>query len=439
MNRQIRPLVLAALAMLAATTTAAECNQKILSYYGLTGSARPSAYKDKLADMNINFCPKMKSTCCLAQDFNLSAKLWLDSSKRVSKVLHQYFAILQNMAVSQRLISPFLPNLLSVAATSCKRIDTSFFRNPIPFDQLTLPIKAALETFAYLQRSFYCMICNANNQPYFEAGEDYGRLMIAVDKDFCPALIDNMRDFLNFKVYYFDPMVINMNAVIDCSNGVDGEFFDMSYRVAFDRINECLTNGENCESLCNEFRFGATSNLFIGKLSEYRRILENFHRVILKYNPHAQIPVLDPEVTGDVKTEFFGQTEFKAEVGPLNYNLSRYDVLLKKRGVNPFEESVEVKYEYVMREGQQATVTNFMANATITEEEVQTHQAVETGDKLAQLEANDLLPQSSEITSMNGDLNSLEADFEKKLQEDAKIDPNDVSRAGIDNEVGNAN
>lgn len=437
MNRRISASIFLLFTLLFATTTPAQCNTDLLAYYGLTGSPKPIPYRSKLADMQVNLCPKIDSSCCLAQDFNLSLSLWDAASRKIVKLLRQYFALLQGIAVSQRLIIPFLPNLLATASTACKRIDTTYFKSPIAFDQIHLAIKTALETFAFLQRGFYCMICDADNHPHFTAGAPYGRLMVALDREFCPVLINQMRDFLAFKIYYFDPMVINMNAVIDCADGLNSGYFDNSYRVAYDRLNACLSNDEGCDELCNEFRLGSSSSMFVGKLGEYRRVLGEFHRVIKKYNPKAEIPVIEKELDGEVTAEFFAQKELNVEVGPLNTNLSRYDVLLRKGGLNPFEISADSKYEYQEREGQQVnmqqtTVFESVTTVKVSADKVQAHVAVETGDKLATLEANDLLPQPTEISSMTGSMDDMETQFQSKLMQESNIDPNDMRKAGIE-------
>jgi hypothetical protein len=428
MKAYLLPLSLIALAVAAPTSPV--CNQDLLSYYGLTGAKKPAPYQTRLPDMDTDLCPTMQETCCLSQDFNLSVNLWEKASTHIMKNLSQLYSLLQVMAISQSLVAPFLANIQATNNPACRRIDTTFFKSPISFDQMITPIKIALETFANIQKGFYCMICDAETHGFFEAGRPYGRLMVSVQSDFCSVLIEKLNPFLSFKIFYFDPMVINMNAVIDCANGYESAIYDSSYRVGYDLIRDCLSEDTKCEALCNEFRFGSTSNLFIGKLSEYRRILADFQAVIKRFNPQGEMPTIEAEAAGETVAEFFGQTPFNTKVGPLNTNLSRFDILLGDEGVNPFEFSQNSRYEYIVRQGQisQATIVK---RATVSSTVVQKSLTVETGDKLATLEANNLMPQSSEITSMSGDRNELESKFQSQLLVEAQTNPNDISRAGI--------
>jgi len=46
-----------------------------------------------------------------------------------------------------------------------------------------------------------------------------------------------------------------------------------------------MEDGEECEFVCKEFKFGTTSDMFIGKLSHYVQFLKDIENLIEKSNP----------------------------------------------------------------------------------------------------------------------------------------------------------
>ena len=412
----------------------AACNTDILTYYGLQGASTPADYNSQLSDIGTNYCPGITSSCCSLQDWDNTATLWNTLSANIIIILKQYFNLLQNMSIVQQSILPYLPNLQNTPMKTCRQIDESFFKAPIKFDQVHFIIKTAFETFALLQRGFYCTICNADNHQYFSAGDPYQRLMIGVDNSFCPVIIDLMRDFLSFKVFYFDPMVINMNSVIDCSDGIERSYFDNSYRVNYTQITNCLANNQNCDAICNEFRFGSTSNLWIGKLSEYKKTYSQFIRVLQKYDPTFQPPANDALDEGDISSEFFSQVTLDPRFGPLNGNLSRFDILLQDGGISPLDIASISGYLYVDASSrvQESTVSATIQSVNITATVgVTANILTETQDKMSALQADNLVPEPTEANTLTGNLDTYDTQFESNLVSDANINPNDMSAAGI--------
>ena len=41
-----------------------------------------------------------------------------------------------------------------------------------------------------------------------------------------------------------------------------------------------MEKGEDCENVCKEFRFGTSSALFIGRLSDYYKFLDEIEEVL---------------------------------------------------------------------------------------------------------------------------------------------------------------
>lgn len=72
-----------------------------------------------------------------------------------------------------------------------------------------------------------------------------------------------------FKVYYLDPLMINTSMLFNCYEDVDHYKYDLFYNATYFSVENCMENGEDCEFLCKEFKFGTVSEMFIGRLSNY--------------------------------------------------------------------------------------------------------------------------------------------------------------------------
>ena len=60
---------------------------------------------------------------------------------------------------------------------------------------------------------------------------------------------------------------------MNCHFNTDKYQFGIEYNVTLGNINKCLASGgttEECIDLCQEFRIGGVSNMFIGHLEEYK-------------------------------------------------------------------------------------------------------------------------------------------------------------------------
>lgn len=87
-----------------------------------------------------------------------------------------------------------------------------------------------------------------------------------------------------FKTYYLDPLILNTRLLFNCYEDREVFKFDFSNRISFQSVQGCVERGEDCEFVCKEFRFGTTSELFIGRLSSYYQFLRELEQMIEKVN-----------------------------------------------------------------------------------------------------------------------------------------------------------
>ena len=90
-----------------------------------------------------------------------------------------------------------------------------------------------------------------------------------ISHKFCNDLIFFFREFIMFKVYYLDPLMIMTSRLYNCLDDKENRPDPSFYNNTFASVQRCLDKGEECEFLCKEFKFGGESELFIGKLKNY--------------------------------------------------------------------------------------------------------------------------------------------------------------------------
>lgn len=66
----------------------------------------------------------------------------------------------------------------------------------------------------------------------------------------CADIMFFMKEFLQYKVEFFDPMIMNMNNIISCIEEKDVQIFNIDYGIFYQGINECLENADYCFKVC---------------------------------------------------------------------------------------------------------------------------------------------------------------------------------------------
>ena len=324
------------------------CNSKILQYYGLEGmsSAVPYSPIEKLS--SDNFCPNIHETCCTAEDFDKTREMWQESSKRLKTYLTQVFRVLQKIALIQSSLIQYIPKIESRDAPACKKIDSTFFNSAVKFDEVHFYVRNAFEAFAYIQKGFYCMICDSTKQKMFKSKLNYGRRVIQMSEQSCDDLVFFFREYLAYKIYFFDPLVRQMNNVVNCVKNTDINYFDNEHMVSYQGVSDCLLNKNYCYKVCKEFRIGVSSNLFIGKLSEYKKLLSKMEDVLKEMtnskDSFDELQISDEEISN----EFFLRKNDTISANSMTFlkdsNLSKAEILFSKEGIDLFRIAVSSNY-----------------------------------------------------------------------------------------------
>ena len=78
-------------------------------------------------------------------------------------------------------------------------------------------------------------------------------LNVIMSSNFCSNIIDQFREFINYKINFIDPMIINSTFIMNCYYDTDEYEFNFSYDIHLKEIKNCINNettGYECVKLC---------------------------------------------------------------------------------------------------------------------------------------------------------------------------------------------
>lgn len=326
------------------------CKTQLLQFYGLGGVSNPLHYASLRQQMNNDFCPGIEYSCCTREDFQLTIEMWNKKSDNVKRYLTKLFKVIQKTTILQGSLVNLAGTLRNKNATNCREVDFTFFNSPVKYDEVYFYIQNALEAFAFLQKGFYCTICDAKQHQYLGIDIGITRRVAVIDQKFCNDIIFFFREFIMFKVYFIDPLVKNSSYLFNCYEDTDKYNFNFHYNTTYYNMETCVEKGENCEYLCKEFKFGSTSELFIGSLKGYYDYFVTLQRIVQDFdeNVHAD---LDDEFYIDQKEypeEFFADPLVVNESQSLyllkDFNMTNWEINIAPKGINMFDIAAHSNY-----------------------------------------------------------------------------------------------
>lgn len=339
----VKSLLLLFLTINQSKSKSIRCDSDILRYYGLKGLVISMPYQPFIAQIDQNNCPHLDHTCCSPDDFNTIAESWKRISITITNEMTQFYEIIQNANEVQSSLISILPKLLGKSYPSCKQINLSIIKGQMPFDQINFQIRNAIQVMAYLQKGFLCTLCDAESHPNFTFGNEYDRKLIKIDRSVCTNLMHYFKDFLHYKFYYFDPMIINMNAIISCANEEQKIVFNNAYKSDYKVFNDCFNHDLGCDDVCAEYRLGSSGNMFIGNLERYRFTLKELKKVIDTFTG-TSLNFINEDIDKNLNREYFSQQEVDAKYS--RGNLTSYDLVFMNGGINIFQDALDSEFSY---------------------------------------------------------------------------------------------
>ena len=354
-----------------ARTDPLKCHPKVLQYYGFEGWSTAKEPNPDQEDGGLGKCVGMEYSCCSEDDFNKSDEMWKSNVRKIKSYLTRMFRIIQKIVMMQSSFIQVAQKLAEKDSENCKRIDTTFFNAPLSFDKLYSYIKLAFQAMAIAQKGFYCTLCDVKNHKYMMLRQDFGKIMIAMSEKSCSQLMDYFKEFIMYKLYYLDPFIINANFMFNCYENTDKHSYKFDYRVPYQEIKACLEHGgPHCGNVCREFRFGKSSEMFMGDLSKYDKFITKFENFASDVgidieNQDKELNALEFPEHDD---EFFKveEPEWNLENEDLTEGrLSDHQILIYNDGIDIFQNSENAMYSLEQSHHQPEPQPDHNADSTL--------------------------------------------------------------------------
>lgn len=319
-----------------------QCHHRILQYYGFEGWITAKRPPPEEQDGGVRFCQGMEYTCCSRDDFLKSTRLWKQNLQKIKGYLTKIFRIIQKIVMMQSSFIQVAQKLSLKPNPVCKKIDTTFFNPPVAFDKIYSYLKTGFQAMAFAQKGFYCTLCNVKNHKYMMLRQDFSRIMIAMSQKSCDDLIHYFREFIMYKIYYLDPFIVNANNMFNCHEDTDIHEYNFGYNSPYQEMKACIeTGGAVCGNVCREFKFGKSSELFMGDLTKYETFLGQFEKFageigisLAMQDEELYIPEYEFE-----DAEFFKQEAELTEMQQVDLNYGRisdHQILVFPEGIDIF-------------------------------------------------------------------------------------------------------
>lgn len=175
-------------------------------------------------------------------------------------------------------------------------------------------------------------------------------LSIIMSANFCSNVIDQFREFINYKINFIDPMIINSTFIMNCYYDTDEYDFTFSYDIHLKEIKNCINNestGYECVKLCQEFNFGSAGDMFFGNIEEYYKFVIELQKLSHDFDASLSMDPYDTNIDSNLSltNNFFEGEESKNDDLSV-FNLSKMKVVVNGTGLDLIEISKDSKYGY---------------------------------------------------------------------------------------------
>lgn len=264
------------------------CNQSIIRSYGLKGydTSRP---------MRIQFCPRIRNSCCKPRDQLILYKNWVmgEEQSRLQERLEYYMDVyaelidLTDVAYKRALkLKKFLD---TKKLGNCKILTKRIF--DFKPKKLNLKLRAAImQMYEFFQTSytgFYCTICDAKFQQYIDVKKE----KFNFSKRYCRSILKNTFPVL---LYFHNHYLNYVNLITKFLSSCDykGRFFktpvppQFKFHISGENVrllNKCKVERNKktwflkCHKICQKFSPTKMNKFFtphLHQISKYNKFLK---------------------------------------------------------------------------------------------------------------------------------------------------------------------
>lgn len=267
------------------------CDKNLLESYDLEGSKSVLKYRNLI-------CPTVAVNCCTYMTQLQIYKKWVVNKERkkilalYKQFVNAYTKMMATFEDVEKMAQIVKDNTgANPVGSNCYKISNAILVFEVSALKKVI-VRAARKAYKYLyesRRGFYCSICNAKQQKYFNKA----KRQIIVNESFCKGLILNTMNFFLFKFSNFMKISrLYAKFLVNCD--LRGKYFPNKYlkhEIQFFRKKEIIMDINNCKAslkspealkycngYCSHFNPVVYNQYFEGevdKLFSFQKSIEN--------------------------------------------------------------------------------------------------------------------------------------------------------------------
>ena len=355
-----------------------ECKNNLVRTYGLVGNKLVQNYNEMKEYLSNDYCPSLKYSCCTKDDFENSNKMWQKVKEKVKFFTTKVYRMIVKMTTIKTTLLQTEHLIKNKNVSVCKNLNFDVFNKNINNQDVFFYLQNSLDSFVFLQKGFYCLICDSKYHKYLEFDNIGFSKRITISENFCNDIIFYFREFLIFKKNYIDPVLFETDKLNGCVNDEENYKPNYLYEMYASNITDCVEDGKNCQFLCNTFVFGSSGSLLIGGIENYEKFFYQTHNISSKLGLEKD---LDEEDQGKIQnylnTLKTADDKFFETVKDSIYDLSNLEIIIQPEGINMFLVSKNSNYlinddvkniNYNLKAKLQENIENFIPKPTVLDD-----------------------------------------------------------------------
>ena len=339
---------------------ATQCNQEMMTSYGLTGSRKPETRIHK-------YCPNITHNCCTVEDEILSMQLWTSQNRYIIEKYYETYLYSVKYILGYSVQGTILAHEFENSEKEeCKNAAVDFLdmnMNPKVTEDIYSAYVNSLESMGVLRKGFYCILCDAYTQDrltdYWSITNLFYNDRIYFSKGFCRELVENTIRSSYYTVFYLKRFAENLATLINCRvNKTEQIVYEIPYWTK-EQVKNCYYFKNKyffffCERYCEKFHLVKANAIFDGDLTELKKfvnlIMDNKDTVFQSPNSNILMTWVTYEediLKYNYDSVFQNNVFFKASTKRVQLDEFETDILYFG-GMNPWNSCEKSLYELII-------------------------------------------------------------------------------------------
>lgn len=322
-----------------------ECRLPLLYSYGVLSAGAVNRTSELCGDAIV-------STCCTKTSEDVIMNFWKNVNRvKIKQYIEGYVWLFKGILNHYQLYKLKAQKVLEYpgSPSTCKQHAESFIASYLDrsdIEKYTTTLIKAYENLADTRKAFYCALCNADSQEFFNLQER----TVTFSQVFCHKLVANTMEQIWTRNEVYMTIFNSMNVLAECdpNSEYDPEPYSVDMRMGVadaNKVQKCYDSYvtkdqkdprvffDDCSDFCGGYSLTAATELFEGNFAKlyylFRKLRQFGEAINIKQMIFEQVDVTEQYDFSMVSTEFF-------EANMRNVRFEKFAFLWDRRGLDYF-------------------------------------------------------------------------------------------------------